>query len=959
MVLNESNFSFLHHASTAYMAFGGYGVNYFYTSDFLRDETNWYNMMWVWDTTNGTQNNRQRAYINGVEITSMGSGSRSGLRQSMGFGGNHQHTFLANNYPPAGTANDSWIGGHHAYTCYVNGLALDPTAFGELKNGVWIPKEYATKPSLIAQDTGTAIGDLTGQSGLAGAFDGNRFESYSDAAASGSQATGYIGKNWGSSKTVTGFILYSPTQYGFVGSGASTFTVKLYGSNSNPSNSTDGTLLYTSSSVNDNLVSTNGERGAIKYFADTTIISEETVSNFTTDTAYSYHWVTITPNTSESVHVSEIEFYEDGNTNFGTGGFRLDFNASDLNTSGSSRTDPYGSGTDQPNNTIADASGSGNHLTKTTNIASTDFTSDSPENNFCVLNSLDKSGGTITEGNLRYDTSSWDMATGTIRLPSGKWYYEVRVDAYNASANAFSVGIIQTSKIRGSGNSYYWSHSSWSTSSQGYLYGVNVNGTTEYKISAGSATSLSSHPDIVQGSVIGIFIDLESDTTSIKYNIDGGTPFELFTGMQDVDYTIGVSDYLAQLTFNFGQDSTFSGQETAGGNTDGNGKGDFHTALPSGHTDYLAICSANLANPTIGPQTSTQADDHFNTFLYTGTNATNRNIATNTFTPDWVWIKSRSQADNHVVVDVLRKNGSNFPNMHPNTTDAEANDTHPKIITNGIQVSQGLYDNNNVKFVAWTWKAGGDPDDVTGNFIKDGVAFTPTQGTIDTTKMSVNTTSGFSIVTYTANNNTKGTVTHGLNSAPNLVIIKNRDTSPNGQWVIGQDQNGFTGQLYFNNGGPFGSNSGAFDNTAPTNEVVTVNTDNTVNEGTDGFVMYSFHNVEGFSKIGSYIGNNSTDGTFVQTGFRPAFLMLVRTSDSGSFQLLDNKRNTFNSTDIYLYVPGSGSENDGSTLSTPINVDFLSNGFKLRTQESVYNSNGGTFLYMTFATQSFKFSNAR
>ena len=635
---------------------------------------------------------------------------------------------------------------------------------------------------------------------------------------------------------------------------------------------------------------------------------------------------------------------KDPSLTYGTNGFRLQFLATGTSA------DSSGIG--------ADTSGQGNHFALTS-LAAGDVVLDNPENNFATLNLLDKSGGTFTEGNLRYDTSSWDMATGTVLLPSGKWYYEVRVDAYNASANAFSVGIIQTNKIRGSGNSYYWSHSSWSTSSQGYLYGVNVNGTTEYKISAGSATSLSSHPDIVQGSVIGIFIDLESDTTSIKYNIDGGTPFELFTSMQDVDYTIGVSDYLAQLTFNFGQDSTFVGQETAGGNTDGNGKGDFHTALPSGHTDYLAICSANLPDPTIGPQTSTQADDHFNTFLYTGTNATNRNIATNTFTPDWVWLKSRSQADNHVVVDVLRKNGSNFPNMHPNTTDAEANDTHPKIITNGIQVSEGLYDNNNVNFVAWTWKAGGDPDDVTGNFIKDGVAFTPTQGTIDTTKMSVNTTSGFSIVTYTANNNTKGTVTHGLNSAPNLVIIKNRDTSPNGQWVIGQDQNGFTGQLYFNNGGPFGSNSGSFDNTAPTNAVVTVNTDNTVNEGTDGFVMYSFHNVEGFSKIGSYIGNDSTDGTFVHTGFRVAFLMLVRTSDSGSFQLLDNKRNTFNPTDIYLYVPGSGTENDGSTLSPAINVDFLSNGFKLRTTESVYNSNGGTFLYMAFATQPFKFSNAR
>ena len=135
----------------------------------------------------------------------------------------------------------------------------------------------------------------------------------------------------------------------------------------------------------------------------------------------------------------------------------------------------------------------------TTGLASSDVVTDSPTNSFCTLNSLDKSGGTFTEGNLQYDTSVWDMATGTFLLPSGKWYYEVRVDAYNASANAFSVGIIEASKQRVSGNSYYWSASGWSTSSQGYLYGVNVNGTTEYKISAGSAVSISGHPDIVQG----------------------------------------------------------------------------------------------------------------------------------------------------------------------------------------------------------------------------------------------------------------------------------------------------------------------------------------------------------------------------------------------------------------------------------------------------------------------------
>ena len=611
--------------------------------------------------------------------------------------------------------------------------------------------------------------------------------------------------------------------------------------------------------------------------------------------------------------------------------------------------------------TFADSSSLGDDTSGNSNdfsvsgLASTDVVSDSPENNFATLNSIiavgQRSSATYSEGNLKYTSSdAYDTAISTIGVNSGKYYFESRLNS-----NGYQlIGLRQDPFTQKT--TYIGQNSANSGIAYSRAISSVVNSTAGTTSSVGSASS---------GDILQVAFDADNgyvwfginntyygtvDSSTGRFTLDG------FVSGKDLFPAVGYRD---SQTLNFGQDGSFAGGLTGGdigSATDGNGQGAFKYAPPSG---YLALCSANLPDPTIGPQTSTQADDHFNTFLYTGTNATNRNIATNTFTPDWVWIKSRSQTDNHVVVDVLRKNGSNFPNMHPNLTDAEANDSHPKIITNGIQVSQGLYDNNAVNFVVWTWKAGGDPDDVTGNFIKDGVAFTPTQGTIDTTKMSVNTTSGFSIVTYTANNNTKGTVTHGLDSAPNLVIIKNRDTSPNGQWVIGQDQNGFTGQLYFNNGGPFGTNSGAFDDTAPTNAVVTVNTDNTVNEGTDGFVMYSFHNVEGFSRIGSYTGDGNVDGTFVPTGFRVAFLMLVRTSDSGSFQLLDNKRNTFNPTDIYLYVPGSGTEVDGSGLSPAINVDFLSNGFKLRTTENVYNKSSDTFLYMAFAEQPFKFSNAR
>jgi len=960
---SEVNFTFAHIANDFQLAFDAYGRNYFHSNALYRDETNWYNIVWVWDTPNGTTAKRQRGFVNGEEVTSMSIDSRSSHRQMLAFGGNHQHTLFANYY----NGNyDSYASGHHSYNVYVNGHALDPTAFGELKNGVWIPKNYATKPSLIAQDTGTAIGDMTEVDGLAGAFDGNRFESYSNAAVAynvGTTAGAYIGKNWGSSKKVTGFILYSPTQYGFVGSNGSSFTVRLYGSNSNPSNSTDGTLLYTSSSVNDNLISTNGERGSLRYFADTTMISEETVSNFTTDTSYSYHWVVLTPNTTESIHVGEIEFYEDGNNYFGTGGFRLDFNASDLNTTGGSRTDPYGSDTDQPNNSIADASGSGNHLSYS-GVVATDFSKDSPENNFCVLNALGKqSSGAVSEGNLKAVITSGGNSgriPGTFAVNSGKWYWEVR----QSSSNRFGMGVfdtdryVMTNEDLGS-DAYEWGFITSDNSGSGARRNSNtiVNG-------YGGETA--------DGHVVMVALDVDNEaiyfgkqgswfnngtsdnSATVKGQIEAGTT-------TNAAYT-GVSGRLTPsfvrqtsnntLHVNFGQDDTFAGNETTAGNTDGNGNGSFQYEPPSG---FLALCSDNLPNLTISPAQSSQADDHFNTFLYTGTNATNRNVALNTFTPDWVWLKARSAADNHVVIDSSRESSGTYPNLHPNNTDAEASDSHPKIITNGIQVSGGLYDNNNVNFVVWNWKANG------------GTTSSNSDGDITST-VQANTTAGFSIVLYTGNgtNNSDVTIGHGLGVKPAMVILKARDNTSSDNWIVwhqnlSPDATYTTDLLFLDSGNGENYYSDQFKSVQDTTFTIrTVDaTNGRVNQNTIKYLAYCFAEIEGYSKFGKYIGNNSTDGPFVYTGFRPAFLMLKRSNDSGSFQLLDNKRNTFNSTDIYLFTPGNGSEVDGSGLSTPINIDFLSNGFKVRTQEAVYNSSGGTFVYMAFATQPFKFSNAR
>jgi len=255
--------------------------------------------------------------------------------------------------------------------------------------------------------------------------------------------------------------------------------------------------------------------------------------------------------------------------------------------------------------------------------------------------------------------------------------------------------------------------------------------------------------------------------------------------------------------------------------------------------------------------------------------------------------------------------------------------------------NSGRVNESGKTYVAWNWKANG------------GTTSSNTDGTITST-VQASTDGGFSIVTYTGTGSL-GTVGHGLSSAPNMVIIKSRAGSSVPNWVIGQDQSGFTGQMYFDTGA-FGSNSGSFNNTAPTNSVVTINTDNTVNQSSATYVMHCFHNVEGYSKIGSYTGNNSTDGTFVYTGFRPAWVMIKRTNGTGQWFIMDNKRIGYNGANYRLLADANSTEYTGASSNI---IDIISNGFKCKTTSSNTNGSSDTYIYLAFAEQPFKFSNAR
>ena len=356
---------------------------------------------------------------------------------------------------------------------------------------------------------------------------------------------------------------------------------------------------------------------------------------------------------------------------------------------------------------------------------------------------------------------------------------------------------------------------------------------------------------------------------------------------------------------------------------------------------YLPLSTANLPEPTISPADDASPEDYFNTVLYTGTGST-QSITGVGHQPDTVWIKSRSAAYNHMLFDVLRGPETR---LHPNLTAADstsATEFLDSFDADGFTINGGNQNLNNsgTTYVAWNWKANGS-----------GVS--NTDGSITST-VSANTTSGFSIVGWTVGSTDNQTVGHGLDQAPDLIITKNRDTAYG--WATYHSSLGATKYLDLSETASSYTNIIAWNNTEPTSTVFTVGDASWYGASSDNMIAYCFHSVEGFSKFGSYTGNGSSDGPFVYTGFRPAFVLIKLTSASGSeWVIFDDARNTYNLSNLHLYPNSSSSE---QTAATNV-VDMVSNGFKLRGSGAMVNSSGASYIYACFAENPFKYSNAR
>jgi hypothetical protein len=323
--------------------------------------------------------------------------------------------------------------------------------------------------------------------------------------------------------------------------------------------------------------------------------------------------------------------------------------------------------------------------------------------------------------------------------------------------------------------------------------------------------------------------------------------------------------------------------------------------------------------------------------LYTGNGTSISVVNAGGFSPDFVWIKSRSNTYTNNLYNTVT---GIYQRLETNNTNAESGnfETLTSFNSNGFSYGNSVIGNANAStYVAWQWDAGSS-------------TVTNTTGTISS-QVRANPTAGFSIVTYTGTGSS-GTVGHGLGVAPKMVIVKCRSTARS--WVVYNSVLGNTKYLLLQTTDAEATLSTVWNNTTPTSSVFSIGTEGGVNGSARTYVAYCWAAIPGYSAFTSYTGNGSANGVFVYLGFRPKFVMVKRTNTTGEWLINDSSRDTYNPEILYLQPNLSSAE---GTLNP--SLDFLSNGFKFRTTNANYNASGGTYIVMAYAENPFKNSNAR
>ena len=547
---------------------------------------------------------------------------------------------------------------------------------------------------------------------------------------------------------------------------------------------------------------------------------------------------------------------------------------------------------------------------------------DNCKNNFATWNPLlGPQGCALADGNLTVTSDGANQHKGTrstMGMSSGKWYWEYRVGS--VVTNSY-VGVSERMPPDGLAGSNYILHG---TGGNNF---VNPNGS--FSVTDASITT---------GMIIGCAFDRDASTQQLKVYKNGS----LAVTATSSDLGDGVI-YLAHNSFNaavsdgwegnFGQNPTFSGTVTAGTYTDSNGKGLFKHQPPAG---YLALCEDNLPTPAIA-----DPGDYFKTVLYRGTGSS-RAVTGVGFKPDFIWCKSRTNTEGHIIFDSVRGPEQRLLAMG---TQAEATSAGGVMSFDDDGYSTAQYAGTNQSgqnYVAWCWKAGG-------------AAVSNTDGTI-TSQVSANQTAGFSIVSYTANGTDNATVGHGLGKVPDLIIVKNRDGAVS--WGVWHSSLTSGQVLRLNEDTEAQSPATAyFQDENNTSSVFALGTnDETNDDDGDTYIAYCWAEIEGYSKFGRWYGNGDPDGPFVYCGFKPAFIMSKRTDSAtnGNWTVFDSSRDSTNPVGAHFRADATNEE-----LFFGSGIDIVSNGFKIREAASALNNGSGTYIFMAFAESPFKTANAK
>ena len=864
---------------------GGYQVRVTSTAK-LRDPGSWYHLVGAVDTTQATASNRVKLYINGNLVTDFDNSSYPSQ--------DYEFPEMNNSGTPNyigrhGHPTSQNFDGYMAEFNFIDGAQLTPDNFGftDPLTGIWKPKKFKFTSDIPNKITRTYSGTFTAS--------GNGFGSLPTTNAFNGDLSNQFNNSAGGQ-----IITWNTSTYNLSGN------VRIYGRGS----AYDVYINGNATKVAD-MPSSNGW-----------------VDLGTHDKINEIQWAGTTYNTNNGLGSAGVHVYafivggvwlRDNFSEFGTNGFYLDFSDNSGATATTIGKDRSGNNNNYAPTNISVSAGNNN-----------DSAIDSPIDNFVTLNPLRTQNDNciLSNGNLKATGSneSYPGATGNVALSSGKWYYEFEINNKAGSGHPLC-GICQNDYIGGGPDRICY------TAGGGYI---------------SAAPTEPQDPDsFAVGDIIGVAIDLDDAAGNIRFYKNGTLQpvLDILNAVKahlQIEAKGGVFPYVQMYTndvctVNFGQTPFI------------------HTP-PTG---FRALSYKNLTTPT--GNSIVNPKKHFDTLLYTtgSSNGTFTHTGVG-FRPDLMWIKCRSAGEHNYIVDSVRGDQAvtnKFLRVSDSSSEGSTgiHGTTWTTIDGGFKVTETSIDNSNGggeiyyasrNYAVWCWKAGGSSNtfNVDGKGYASASAAGITNGTIALTHASVNREAGFSILRYTGGGSA-GTIGHGLGKVPKWIITKRLSNTEDWKVYHPSITGGHFKKL---NNGPQGevSNTNVYPDTDPTTTVYSVGSHDSVSGNSDNYVAYCWAEIPGYSKFGDYLGNNSADGTYVHTGFRPAWIM-VKLINNDNWYISDNKRDPFNVNDHRLFADSNAAEGGIDQE----HVDFLSNGFKFRRAKTPFNSNGVKHIYMAFAEQ--------